>query len=158
MKDVAARAGVSIGTLYRNFPTRDDLVIAMYLGCKDGFFAVFEAARVIEDPIEALKFVFRGGFSVKEQSGEMMEAIHRGLPPSCAARLELPDFEAAVEDLLARGVASGALRSDLDVSIATAQLLTSFHSPQYSQLREARSCEQIADAYLDLFLRATRAG
>ncbi|MFI0718598.1 TetR/AcrR family transcriptional regulator [Streptomyces sp. NPDC021224] len=30
MRDVAARAGVGVGTLYRHFPTRADLVIAVY--------------------------------------------------------------------------------------------------------------------------------
>ena len=157
MKDVASHAGVSIGTLYRNFPTRDDLVVAMFQGCKDHFFAVFEEALALADPIEALRLVYRGGFAIKEQSGEMMEALQRGLPPSCADRLEIPDFSGAVEELLARGMASGALRADLDLTIAASQLLTSFHTPQLAQLRASRTSDEIADAYLDLFLRATRA-
>jgi len=31
LEDVAKRAGVGIGTLYRNFPTRDDLIEAVYI-------------------------------------------------------------------------------------------------------------------------------
>ncbi|MEN2740048.1 helix-turn-helix domain-containing protein [Microbacterium sp. X-17] len=31
LEDVARRAGVGIGTLYRNFPTRDDLIEALYV-------------------------------------------------------------------------------------------------------------------------------
>ena len=30
MRDIAARAGVGMGTLYRHFPTRADLVVAVY--------------------------------------------------------------------------------------------------------------------------------
>src|SRR6266516_3407373 len=32
LEDIARSAGVGIGTLYRNFPTRQDLVKAVYLG------------------------------------------------------------------------------------------------------------------------------
>ncbi|GAA4490882.1 TetR/AcrR family transcriptional regulator [Microbacterium panaciterrae] len=31
LEDIARRAGVGIGTLYRNFPTRDDLIETLYL-------------------------------------------------------------------------------------------------------------------------------
>src|ERR1700755_2827819 len=32
LEEVARRAGVGIGTLYRNFPTRKDLLVAVYIG------------------------------------------------------------------------------------------------------------------------------
>ena len=32
LEDIARQAGVGIGTLYRNFPTRSDLVEAVYVG------------------------------------------------------------------------------------------------------------------------------
>src|SRR5689334_9077940 len=32
LEDIARRAGVGIGTLYRNFPTRQDLLTAVYFG------------------------------------------------------------------------------------------------------------------------------
>src|SRR4051812_35325784 len=31
LEDIARRAGVGIGTLYRNFPTRDDLIETLYI-------------------------------------------------------------------------------------------------------------------------------
>ena len=30
VRDIAARAGVGVGTIYRHFPTRADLVVAVY--------------------------------------------------------------------------------------------------------------------------------
>ena len=30
VRDIAARAGVGVGTVYRHFPTRADLVVAVY--------------------------------------------------------------------------------------------------------------------------------
>lgn len=54
LEDIARRAGVGIGTLYRNFPTRDDLIETLYLGEVD---ALAQAAEEVSDlePWEALR-------------------------------------------------------------------------------------------------------
>src|SRR5262245_64272079 len=53
LEDVAARAGVGIGTLYRHFPTRQDLLEAVYLGEVE---AICDSAKKFVDqpPLEAL--------------------------------------------------------------------------------------------------------
>ena len=53
LEDVASRAGVGIGTLYRHFPTRQDLLEAVYL---DEVQAICDSADkyVDEPPLEAL--------------------------------------------------------------------------------------------------------
>lgn len=48
LEDIARRANVSIATLYRHFPTRQDLVEAVYLQVAD--FLREEAMRLIEAP------------------------------------------------------------------------------------------------------------
>lgn len=54
LEDIARRAGVGIGTLYRNFPTRDDLIETLYLGEVD---ALAQSALEVADlePWEALR-------------------------------------------------------------------------------------------------------
>ena len=54
LEDIARRAGVGIGTLYRNFPTRDDLIDTLYLGEVD---ALAEAADEVAElaPWDALQ-------------------------------------------------------------------------------------------------------
>ena len=53
LEDVARRAGVGIGTLYRHFPTRQDLLEAVYL---DEVQAICDSAEKYLDqpPLEAL--------------------------------------------------------------------------------------------------------
>lgn len=46
LEDIARRAGVGIGTLYRNFPTRDDLIEAVYVS---EVLALVEAADDVSD-------------------------------------------------------------------------------------------------------------
>jgi AcrR family transcriptional regulator len=45
MKDIAERAGVGVGTLYRNFATKDDLVAALIAEVVSGFEQAFEQAE-----------------------------------------------------------------------------------------------------------------
>lgn len=44
LEDIARRAGVGIGTLYRNFPTRDALIEAVYVAEVEKFVAATHAA------------------------------------------------------------------------------------------------------------------
>jgi AcrR family transcriptional regulator len=48
LEDIARRAGVGIGTLYRNFPTREDLFRSVYVEEIDQLSAV--AAQVADEP------------------------------------------------------------------------------------------------------------
>jgi AcrR family transcriptional regulator len=47
---IAQRAGVGMGTLYRRFPTKDDLVEAVIVDSLDAFVAAAEAGLAEEDP------------------------------------------------------------------------------------------------------------
>lgn len=60
MEEVAAHAGVGLGTLYRRFPTKEALVTAMVKERFESFVAIAQAAEDIADPIEALIAVMRG--------------------------------------------------------------------------------------------------
>ena len=54
LEQIAARAGVGIGTLYRHFPDRQALLVAVY---QDGFTQLAETGRALldaDDPFDAL--------------------------------------------------------------------------------------------------------
>jgi len=53
--DVAERAGVGVGTLYRHFANRDDLVRAILAQAVVDVVARLRSAAEIEDPAEALR-------------------------------------------------------------------------------------------------------
>ncbi|UJP11540.1 TetR/AcrR family transcriptional regulator [Microbacterium sp. KUDC0406] len=54
LEDIARRAGVGIGTLYRNFPTRDDLIETLYLSEIDALAASAREVSSLE-PWQALR-------------------------------------------------------------------------------------------------------
>lgn len=54
VRDIAARAGVGVGTLYRHFPQRSDLVVAVMHHDVDALTTAGRALAGGHDPIEAL--------------------------------------------------------------------------------------------------------
>jgi AcrR family transcriptional regulator len=116
VRDIAARAGVGVGTIYRHFPTRADLVVAVYrhqveacAGAGPGLLAgssgPFEAlARWIDLFVDFL--VTKHGLAAALRSDDTgFQALHAyfldRLVPACGQLLE-----AAVE--------AGEVRADLD--------------------------------------------
>ena len=116
LEDVARRAGVGIGTLYRHFPTRDDLVAALIEGEVHDLVALADDLLASPDPGVALRSWltalighvtrYRGLASslVDARCGEgrLSESCHRQ--------------EAAATALVERARDAGALRDDVAVA------------------------------------------
>jgi AcrR family transcriptional regulator len=114
LEEVARRAGVGIGTLYRHFPTRDALVTAMFFERIETSRARAEDLAASESPVDALSIWLR------EQLDEAAEV--RGLG-AMAMNLMLCEQEPracepmrqAGAELLARAQAAGEVRTDTDI-------------------------------------------
>jgi AcrR family transcriptional regulator len=114
LEDIARRAGLGIGTLYRHFPTRADLVQAIYV---DEVEALSRSAGEFADlePWEALtawlqRFV---GYVVTKQAlaDELFAVADRdAVFAGCRATLH-----AAGEPLLRRAQEAGIVRSDVTI-------------------------------------------
>ena len=152
MKEIARRAGVSIGTLYRNFPTRDDLVIAMVSELLAEVREQADAAMHIADPIEALRVFLRGGFAIAERFGDLA-VLHGALPAACHAIVQEFDKVGAASALVRRGMEAGVLRPDLDVEFTAARLVSSFDSKLYRRLSPTHTDEELVEESLAFFLR-----
>jgi AcrR family transcriptional regulator len=114
LDDIARSAGVGIGTLYRHFPTRDDLVEALIRSHSQRLLA--QAADLLEadDPFDALRTWFRAmlhySATYKGLATSFVEATSadRGrLANACQEQ------SAAGAALLARAQQHGVVRSDV---------------------------------------------
>ncbi|MEU0095069.1 helix-turn-helix domain-containing protein [Kribbella sp. NPDC006257] len=108
LEEIARRAGVGIGTLYRNFPTRQDLFDSVYLGEIEELCA---AAVQVADlpPWEALEAWLQRFVEYAATKKAIYEELNRD---SEAFRVAREAMYAAGQPLFDRAQDAGALRTD----------------------------------------------
>ncbi len=115
LEEIARRAGVGIGTLYRNFPSRQDLLEAVYVGEVE---AVCQTAEelMVEPPWEGLVawlHRFLDYLTTKRAlSAELLDHLGRDAPVFRGCRTA---FYRAGERLLVRAQEAGAVRTDVSI-------------------------------------------
>jgi AcrR family transcriptional regulator len=109
LEEVARRAGVGIGTLYRNFPTRQDLFHAVYV---DEIDQLCQTADDVADlpPWDALTAWLQRFIGYIATKRSILEELNRDSPMLKESKEAM---YAAGEPLLARAQASGDARPDL---------------------------------------------
>ena len=113
MDDVARRAGVGVGTVYRHFPTKEALVEAVAAA---GYAEICEIAREsleLEDPWHAFSdFMWRGARMHRDDRAQC--EIH-STRPDVVTRVagDRRELLGMVAQLIERGQESGAIRDDL---------------------------------------------
>lgn len=148
LEAVARRAGFGIGTLYRQFPTRDALFQAVYRHEVDDLVALAEALSNDADPRGALRRWVHANIGMVATKRGMLQAL---APTPDGARALFTDSRArlvaAVDALMRRAQAAGALRSDLaadEVLMALYGICYSHDGPDW-QARVTR----LVDVFID---------
>lgn len=124
LEDIARRAGVGIGTLYRHFPTREALVEAVYAAELDDVTA--SAGPLLEQfpPDVALRAWMTRYTDFTATKRGMVDTLRAGwasgrIPtPTTRARIT-----ATIAAILTAGARAGSLRGDVDPDDVTAILL-----------------------------------
>jgi AcrR family transcriptional regulator len=132
---IARAAGVGVGTLYRRFPTKDDLLAAILEDRVESFLAELAAFDGVEDAWEAFAGVAgalasglvrdRAFFALFQQSGEPL--------PGEAAKARLVE---ALCPFLERAQAAGAVRDDIVVDDVPAMCAVGARLPAWRLARE----------------------
>ena len=116
LEHIARRAGVSIGTLYAHFPTREALLDAVVPQRLSALDRVVAAALAEPDPWDGFVAFVEGVFALQAQDRGLNDALARRLPPSPeVARACRRGMEQA-ELIIARAKAGGRLRADFDLA------------------------------------------
>ena len=153
VKEIAALAGVGVGTLYRHFESRDELLRAVIATTRADLLTRIEAALETRAPVDAFRAVIRAAAEVCERFGALTElAIAGRLREYQPERHD--EFDAAFSRLLERGVRDGSFRADLDIGTTIAALAGVFVSGYLLELGAARGFDAAADAVADFFLSA----
>jgi AcrR family transcriptional regulator len=152
MDDVAARAGLGVGTLYRHFATKEALMVALVERKFEQILAVVRAGieRDDADPFDILADTLRQGADVAAADAAAQAALTRagdviwdGVAPVLA------ELEAATQVLVERAQAAGTLRCDMsaaDVPMIMCGVSATMAVPEWDWRR-----------YLDMVLDGMRA-
>lgn len=146
VKEIAERAEVGIGTVYRNFASKEDLIRAVVDQIAAEARNNILAICTIEDPGERLATLIEVGFSLAEREGPLLQILHEAhdAPPAEVQELILRVFQDAQR--------SGAIRADLPLEMFLAFMKHQF--ALFLELRDAFPPGQARDAIQALIFGA----
>jgi AcrR family transcriptional regulator len=115
MDEIARRAKIGPGTLYRHFPTRDDLLAAVYISEVEKLAEAQKKLSVELPPVEALRawmLLFIDYIAAKKIIVPALNAMAGG--PSRVFQQTSHLMDEAAKALASRAIASRDLRADVD--------------------------------------------
>jgi AcrR family transcriptional regulator len=159
IREIAERAGVGVGSLYRHFDSREGLITAVRRAAAEDLAQGLHVAAEQKDPKVGLREMIHASAGLFERFGFLTEVMLRGqvneLPNH---KTEAPpDLTDPIAAVLQRGIEDGSFRSDLDVPVAIAALASIFQSGMLLALASRRTYSGAADAVADFFLTAIAA-
>jgi AcrR family transcriptional regulator len=113
LEKIAREAGVSIGTLYRHFPTRLDLLMAAFKPRVEEFLEGAKKALAIDDPWEGFVSYLENLFSVQAGDRGFNDFLSRRFTDNADTERIHDDMCRQIEVVLSRAQEAGAARPDI---------------------------------------------
>lgn len=147
VRDIAERAGIGVGTLYRHFPRRPDLIAAVFRQEMDACADEADALKASLPPFEALATWMQRFVALAVTKQGLAKALHSGDPAFDAlpARREerlIPAFRRLYDHAVARGAIRGDIGADAFLRAAASLCLS---APDGHQVTAARLVEVLVD-------------
>jgi AcrR family transcriptional regulator len=147
VRDIADRAGVGVGTVYRHFPQRADLIAAVFRREMDSCADAASTLAAEREPFDALASWIRCYAAFVATKRGLAKALHSGDP----AYDSLPGhfdrrLRPALRSLLDAAAASGAARRDIDADDVLGAVASLCMSPRNV---EAGRAERMVELLID---------
>jgi AcrR family transcriptional regulator len=111
--EIAQRAGVAKGTVFRHFATKEDLLAAIMLELLGRLIETADALRGAGDAGEALRELMTAGVESLTEDRAFCEVVGRPSLQNADVRAAIERFAELVEVLTARARKQGAIRDDV---------------------------------------------
>jgi AcrR family transcriptional regulator len=132
VNDIASRAQLGVGTLYRHFGNREDLLRAIMIRTVEDAHAQISQsiAPYVDDPRAALQALVSAGLRVQQQyrplfSVMLDQRLTKLFDPAHREALRAQALDPA-RGIIERGIQAGVFREDLDPDLAAATIIGSF--------------------------------
>ena len=155
IKDIAETAGLGVGTIYRNFPGKDDLLIEVCRNLAGEVAAALSEGEDEENPLDGIRVSILNMYRVASDYGWVMHAkINQQLPPEVQKQLRPPHLDPryhAVYRMMARASEQGLIRPGLDPRTVVILLFaTIWPLLHHNDSDNPRTGEQLADMVIDV--------
>jgi len=112
LDDVARRAGIGIATLYRRFPSRQDLVEAVLTDKANDYLAAACAAIRADDPWDGFSRYIERIFELQAGDQTVADLLTMEMPQCPNIRRVRDQINAAQQAVITRAIDAGVLRTD----------------------------------------------
>lgn len=123
LEDVARAAGVGVATLYRRFPTRSELAIAVFERNMSSYIDVVEKALANSEPWDSFRNLAFDLCALQASDPGMRAILTTEFPPSSLIERQANQMVEKVGEVMTRAQADGALRPDVVVGDVVVMLL-----------------------------------
>lgn len=113
LDDIAERAGVGVGTVYRRYPSRDSLVDALFTERVAALVAAAEAALQVEDPWEGIVGFMRRHMEMQQEDRSFASVILTDTHGRDAVAHAKESLQPLAVRLVGRAHDAGVIRADL---------------------------------------------
>jgi AcrR family transcriptional regulator len=111
--EIAQRAGVAKGTVFRHFATKEDLLAAIMLELLSRLIETADDLRDADDAGEALRELMTDGVEALAADQAFCDVVGRPSLQNAEVRAAIEHFATSVEALTARARQQGAIRDDV---------------------------------------------
>src|SRR5579864_8862658 len=115
LEEIAKKAGVGPGTLYRHFPTREELLVAVYRSEMENLAGAERALADSMSPVDALRawlLLFVDAVETKQIIAPVLNTLVGD--PKKVFEASYAQIHEAIRALVKRAIKSGDVRKDLD--------------------------------------------
>jgi AcrR family transcriptional regulator len=167
MTEIAAAAGVAVGTLYNYFDSKEEIFVEIFAAHSHELHARLLPVLSTGSPSERLGNIVRTCFEYMDRHGALFAMfVERGGTAEydlerlggavCAA--EYTRFLRVLGDAMQAAVAAGELRRDIPAATMVATLSGAMNGATYAWLKQRRRgrLSAVADDLLELFLSGAR--
>jgi AcrR family transcriptional regulator len=168
MADLAEAAGVSVGTLYKYFASKEEVFASLAARGREQVFDILSESASVTDPTDRLRAIVERSFAYVEERGALFAVYAQlgALTESHIRAMGAPDcdqafgqFVTALQSAFIAGVKAGQFRKDIPPEVLATTFAGAMNATLFAWIRGDRrySLTGCASPLLDLFLEGARA-
>ncbi len=151
LEEIARRADVGIATLYRRFPTREDLIASAFEPKLRAYVEAAEAAEAEPDPWTGFCGYVRAVCSMQAADAGFADVLSRTFPTTDALDRELRAATVGLVGVIDRAKAAGALRAEFVMEDLVLVLMANAGVVNVTKRHAPAAWERLVGYLLDAF-------